>query len=474
MLRTLRQRSILSHILPVAIIVPLMGMALIHMLESQVLLPSLTTDLRGQALLAAQNAQRLPDVWQDATQARALVAEIAQSVEARVMLLDPKGRLLASSDPADADRLGQQLQIAGWATVAAGEASTHTAYSQSTQEEIVDALVPVMGQDRQVVGVVRLSHRLATVYEQFVRLRYLIAGIMAGGLLLGAVAGWLLALNLEHPLQQVNQAVSQLTSGERSTPLPERGPQELAQLAHSVNTLVERLHILEQARRQLLSNLVHELGRPLGALRSAVQALLGRSGGDAALRQELLVGIDEEINRLQRLLDDLVGLHEQALGTLELRRQPTGMSEWLTHTLGPWREATRAKGLHWQASVPDTLPSLEVDGDRLAQALSNLLSNAIKYTPPAGTVSVSAGVEEDAVWIRVSDTGPGIAPEEQERIFAPFYRSQADRRFPQGMGLGLSIAQALIAAHGGWLELESTPGMGSHFTIWIPLSPQER
>jgi signal transduction histidine kinase len=126
--------------------------------------------------------------------------------------------------------------------------------------------------------------------------------------------------------------------------------------------------------------------------------------------------------------------------------------------------------------VPDTLPSLEVDADRLAQALSNLLSNAIKYTSPAGAVSVDAGVEEDenAVWIRVSDTGPGIAPEEQERIFAPFYRSQADRRFPQGMGLGLSIAQALIAAHGGWLELESTPGMGSHFTIWIPLSPQER
>jgi two-component system sensor histidine kinase BaeS len=325
-LRTLRQRSILSHVLPVAIIVPLMGMALIYMLESQVLLTSLTTDLRGQALLAAQNAQQVPEIWQDASQARAFVAEIAQSVEARVMLLDPEGRLLASSDPADADRLGQQLQIADWATVAAGEASTQTTYSQRMQEEIVDALVPVMGQDRQVVGIVRLSHRLTTVYERFVRLRYLIAGVMAGGLLLGAVAGLFLALNLEHPLQQVNQAVSQLTSGERSTPLPERGPQELAQLAHSVNTLVERLHTLEQARRQLLSNLVHELGRPLGALRSAVQALLGRSGGDAALRQELLVGIDEEINRLQRLLDDLVGLHEQALGTLELRRQPTGMS----------------------------------------------------------------------------------------------------------------------------------------------------
>jgi hypothetical protein len=129
-LRTLRQRSILSHVLPVAIIVPLMGMALIYVLESRVLLDSLTTDLRGQALLVAQNAQQLPGIWQADAQARAFVAEIAQSVEARVMLLDPQGRLLASSDPADTDRLGRQLQVANWATIVAGGPTTQTAYSQ--------------------------------------------------------------------------------------------------------------------------------------------------------------------------------------------------------------------------------------------------------------------------------------------------------------------------------------------------------
>jgi len=472
MLRTLRQRSILSHVLPVAIIVPLMGMALIYMLESRVFLENITTDLQGQALLAAQNAQQFPSIWQDATQARAFVAEIAQSVEAKVMLLDPEGHLLASSDPADADRLGQQLQIAGWATVAAGEPSAQAAYSQRMHEEIVDALAPVMGQDGQLVGVVRLSHHLATLYERFLRLRYLIAGVMLGGLLLGAVAGLFLALNLERPLQQVNEAVSQLASSEQTVPLPERGPQELAQLEHSVNVLVERLHSLEQARRQLLSNLVHELARPLAALDSAIEALLGGSGGDEAIRQELLEGMHGQVGRMSRLLDDLVGLHGQVLGTLELDRKPTHISPWLNQSLPSWREAARAKGLHWQASVPNDLPILEVDPDRLGQALGNLLSNAVKYTPAKGTVSVTAGVAQNAVWIRVSDTGPGIAPEEQERVFVPFYRSQRERRFPQGMGLGLSIARSLVAAHGGWLELESTPGTGSHFTIWIPFSPQ--
>ncbi len=110
----------------------------------------------------------------------------------------------------------------------------------------------------------------------------------------------------------------------------------------------------------------------------------------------------------------------------------------------------------------------EIDPDRLAQALGNLLSNAIKYTPE-GTVSVEASVQDSRVAIVVSDTGIGIAPAEQERIFEPFYRSRRDKRFPQGMGLGLSIARDLVHAHGGRLEVESTPEQGSRFTIFLPL-----
>jgi two-component system sensor histidine kinase BaeS len=183
--------------------------------------------------------------------------------------------------------------------------------------------------------------------------------------------------------------------------------------------------------------------------------------------------MDEEVDRLAHLLDDLSGLHDQVLGTLELHRRPISLSEWLTHILPPWREAAQAKRLKWKASIPASLPTIDADSDRLAQVLGNLLSNAIKYTPPHGTVTLSAGVEKQEAWIQVGDTGPGISPEEQERIFAPFYRSQQGRRFPQGMGLGLSIAYALVAAHGGRLELDSSPGLGSSFTVWLPLDAQK-
>jgi signal transduction histidine kinase len=425
--------------------------------------------LEGQALLAAKIAVGRAEIWQDPQQAQAFVAEIGQDLDTRVMLLDAQGHLLASSEPADAERLGQTIQPDGWATVMIGETSVRSVYSRQMQEEIVDVLVPILDQGMQIAGVVRLSHQLTNVYEQFLRQRYLVGGILLVGLLLGSVVGWVLALNLERPLQDVTGAARRLASGEQLAPLPERGPKEIQNLLHSMNVLVQRLLSLEQARRQLLSNLVHELGRPLGAFRSATQALLGRSGEDPALRRELLEGMDAEVEHLGRLLDDLSGLHDQVLGTLELNRQPTALGEWLAHTLPPWRESAQAKGLKWQATIPTDLPAVEVDSDRLAQVVGNLLSNAIKYTPPRGTVSVDAGVEGEEAWIRVSDTGPGITPEEQERIFAPFYRSQPGRRFPQGMGLGLSIASTLVAAHDGLLELDSTPGLGSRFTVRIPI-----
>ncbi len=473
MLKTLRRRFILSHVLPLLVVLPLMGIALIYVLETKVLLSDLARELRGQSQLVSDIAGTSPNVWSSTSGAQQFVGNVGQHLEARVMLLNPDEQLLASSDPADASRIGQRLDIPGWDLLLSGQTVERTTYSQSLHTEVVNVLTPVYGQNGQLLGAVQLTHQLVTVFQRFLRLRYLIAAVLLGGLLLGAATGWVLALNLERPLRQATVAVGRLASGQPLAVLPERGPSEIHNLLHSVNTLVERLNSLEEARRQLLANLVHELGRPMGALRSAIHALLRGADQDADLRRELLVGMNEEIGRLRRLLDDLAGLHDQAFGALELKRQPTDLGEWLARTLPPWREAALARDLRWQSDIPAALPTLAVDPDRLAQALGNLLSNAIKYTPQRGTIGVRAGVEKENVWIRVSDTGPGITPEEQERIFTPFYRNQSGRRFPQGMGLGLSIARDLIAAHDGWIKVDSEAGIGSHFTIWLPIESAE-
>jgi signal transduction histidine kinase len=473
MFGSLRVRLVLSQIVPLLIVVPLMGLALIYVLETRMLLGSLSRELGEQGRLIAWIARDRPDIWHDPYRGGAFVDEMGDLVQARVMLLDPAGTLLASTDPADGNRIGQQLALAGWDTVLAGQTHAQTAYSPTMRQEIVDVLVPVIGADQQVEGVIRLSQHWVTAAEEFLQVRFVIAGVLVAGLLLGAAAGLVLALNLERPIRQANRAVTRIARGELLTPLPERGPRETRELLHSVNILVERLHNVERARRELLANLVHELGRPLGAVRAAIEAILRGAAKEPSVQQELLEGMRDEIDRLRRLLDDLAGLHEQVLGTTELDRRPIALSEWLAHTLAPWREGAQIKGLHWEMDIPPDLPIGDIDPERLGQALGNLVSNAIKYTPLGGTVTTRAGLDGETFWIQVSDTGPGIEPKEQERIFAPFYRSQTGRRFPKGMGLGLTIARDLVTAHGGQLDLESTPGQGSQFTIRIPLISEQ-
>ncbi len=471
MLNTLRRRFVLSHVLPLLITIPVMGIALIYVLETQVLRPSLVNELQVDALLIAAVTDDMPGIWQDAAQAQAIVNRVDPTLEARVMLLDAGGRVLASTEPDEAWLVGQRLDHPALPSILAGAISTHTDtdYGPSMRSRIADVFVPVLGPQRQVMGVVRLSYPVGSVFAQFVRSRYLIAGVLIIGLVIGSAMGWFLAMDLSQSLRGVTQDVYRLASGQVFSPLPERGTREVRLLLQAFNALAQRLHTAEEARRHLLANLTHELGRPLGALNSAVQALQNGAAADAGLRAELLAGMATELQGLQRELADLTLLRDQLVGRPQLEPRPILLGEWLSNALSPWRETARGKGLRWEMAIPADLPVLEIDPNRVGQALGNLLSNAVKYTPAGGMVSVSAGTAEGTVWIRVSDTGLGISPQEQAHIFTPFYRGRQAKGSQQGMGLGLSIARDLIVAHNGRLELESALGVGSHFTMWLPI-----
>ena len=470
MLRTLRSRFILSHILPLLLVVPLIGIALIYLLEVLVLLPTLSNELTAQSSLVLKLARSQSAIWSDPAQAQAFVSDVAQSLSARLMLVDPSGRLLASSDPADTARVGEQLDHPGLADILAGQPSAHEDYSPYLQAEIADVWLPATQANRPIAGVVRLSYQLTTVYDRFAQLRWLVGGVLLVGMVLGGLIGWVLAINLERPISQLTEAVNQLAGGQILTPLPEQLPEEIGVLVRSFNLLAERLRTLETARRQLLANIVHELGRPLGALQSAIEALQGGADEDPALRPVLLAGMADESHRLQRLLDDLSEHYDQVLGALELTCRPIVLQEWLPPVLAPWREAAQRKGLDWSVQLPNGSLNLEADPDRLGQAIGNLLSNAIKYTR-RGAISIEAEAEPSVVHILIKDTGPGIPLEEQARIFEPYYRGVSVGRFPQGMGLGLTIARDIVVAHGGQLEVESLPGQGSCFTLSLPLAP---
>jgi signal transduction histidine kinase len=472
LLNKLRHRLILSHLLPYLIIIPVIGMALIYLVETQVILTGVASELTEQGVLVAALAQDHPEIWTDHNAAQAFSDEVTPHLNARLMLLDAKGILMGSSDPTDAERFGQSIELMGLDSLSSGRIHINLDYSAHLHADIVDVLIPVMGPDQTVVGAFRLSRSLSDVSERFVHLRYIITGVLAGGLLLTILLGLVLSLNIERPLRKLVETVQRLAYGEEGRLLVEQGPDEIRILQRAVNQLIARLNDLEQLRQRLISNLVHELGRSLGALRAAIQALLRGGSKDPHLEHDLVAGMDEETKQLRRLLDDLANLQDVISGNLELNRYPLDVRKWLLFALRPWEMVAREKGLHWSENIPADLPPIQVDSARLDQALGNLISNAIKFTPTAGNVSISVDGDTQQISIRVQDSGPGIPLEEQERVFIPFYQvSCGNQTSGHGMGLGLSIAQELIVRQGGRILVDSEVGKGSSFTIVLPVSP---
>jgi signal transduction histidine kinase len=468
MLRTLRNRLILSHVLLLVIVIPLLGILLIYTLETQYLIPSLTRNLEWDAQLLADLFQEFPQVWEDPRLANDLLERLDPERTERILLLTQQGTLVGSTDPTDLEQEPVFDIDSDLNRLREGQVVSHLLNNQQLNEEVIEVTAPVLGPDSQLEGIVRLTYRNENYLEEFLRLRYLIGSILLVGMLVGGVLGSLLALNIGKPIHQVTEAVYGLASGTRSQPIKESGPEEIQQLQRAANHLVEQLHTLEDSRRKLLANLVHELGRPLGALRSAIQALRRGAADDPLLMDELLVGMDGETIRLERLSEDLAELYEQVLGRLELEFQPVTLGEWLPGVLAPWKAAAIDKQLSWELSIPSTFPTICFDPNAMAQAVGNLVSNATKFTPVGGKISISSDLLEDEFYIRVEDTGPGISPLEQKKLFTPFSRSSQGQRFPQGMGLGLTIVRDIIEAHGGRIEVNSVPGSGSQFTLWLP------
>jgi len=468
MFRSLRNRLILSHILPAMLVIPLMGVAMVYVLETRLLLPMVYRNLAKDATLMAEITRNQPVFWQNSEAAQALVDGVSPYLVGKVSFVALDGHMLASTDSTDSGSGTQLVELPDLTGVAQGEVIQ---LQRGIQAEV---FTPVFDLSGKPIGIIRMTTRVVTVSDEVYQLRYLLGAVLLFGVLAGVGLGSYLAFSINRPIQRATRSIQALANGDWQAHVQEQGPEEMRRLAETVNTLVDRLNSLEKSRRQLLANLVHELGRPLGAIRSAIQALLKGANKDPQLSSDLLTGLDSETARLQRLLDDLAGLHDQVLGRLELNRQAVQLNEWLTATLSPWETAAQEKGLDWEVEIPQGLPAIEMDSDRMVQAIGNLLSNAVKFTPAGGKVTTTVKFTDEQLVVQVADTGPGIPVEEQSKIFQPFYRGAHGRRIVQGMGLGLSIAHDIVTAHGGEIDLQSTPGAGCQFTVRIPVDiPQE-
>ncbi len=230
---------------------------------------------------------------------------------------------------------------------------------------------------------------------------------------------------------------------------------------------LSELRRLETVRREFAANASHELRTPLASLRAVIETL--EAGvDDPEVQREFLGRMHVDIDRLTQMTNELIELSRIESGQVPLRRRPVDPAEVAHHAAEMLRPQAERGGLTLTVEAPSGLPWVEADPDRLQSALVNLIHNAVKFTPAGGSIRVRARASDGTIAFSVTDTGPGVAPEDLPRIFERFYKADKSRA-GGGTGLGLAIARHIVQAHGGRIWVESIEGKGATFNFTIPV-----
>ncbi len=227
---------------------------------------------------------------------------------------------------------------------------------------------------------------------------------------------------------------------------------------------------LARARRDLIANVSHELKTPLTAVKGFME-LLENEGIGQERRQEFLGLMSQEVGRLERLIAEQLELARLDAGALSLEREPVDLGALAVEVAASRRLLSEREGVELAVSVPGAEVVVDADGARIEQILLILLDNAVRHTPAGGKITVGVGVDGGHGTVSVRDTGRGISQDSQQFVFDRFYQADPSRE-GRGLGLGLAIARGLADAHGGSIEVRSTPHVGSVFTVRLPLVSQ--
>jgi signal transduction histidine kinase len=235
----------------------------------------------------------------------------------------------------------------------------------------------------------------------------------------------------------------------------------------------EQLRSLDRLKDDFMSSVTHELRTPLTSIRALAELMLDDPAMDTAQRQQFLGLVVAETERLTRLVNQVLDMAKIESGVAEWRSTKVDLRALVQQAVQTTQELFRERGAVVALKLPDAVPPLQVDPDRLTQVLVNLLSNAAKFVPLGqGRVEVSLHCDDDRVTITVQDNGPGVPPEQKELVFDRFRQGGDAAHRPQGTGLGLPISRRIVEHFGGRMWLDSRPGQGACFSFELPLHPE--
>jgi two-component system OmpR family sensor kinase/two-component system sensor histidine kinase BaeS len=347
-----------------------------------------------------------------------------------------------------------------------------------SSEERTKAVAITPDGSEEVIGYLLLSlpsaggeDRLGNLEKEFLarvqKVLWIGAALAVG---LGLIMGVILSRSLTAPLQRLAAAARAVAGGNLDQRVKLEGSAEMAEVGQSFNEMTSALKKAEVLRQNLVADVAHELRTPLSVLQGNLRAILDDVYD---LDKTEISRLYDETRLLSRLVDDLRELALADAGQLHLNLRPTDAAQVIRSTTDSLALAVEAGQVVLTTTIPDSLPTVQADPDRMAQVLRNLLVNALRHTPAGGSVTVTASTAGRALEIAVADTGEGIAAEDLPHVFERFWRADPSRarddRLAGGTGLGLSVAQSLVEAQGGRIWAESALGEGTIFRFTLPL-----
>ena len=326
--------------------------------------------------------------------------------------------------------------------------------------------------------VIALANVAATAYLMFLSPHdlALLTLLLLFSLFLSLSFGFYLAGALAGSLRALATAATRMADGDLSARAEPTSRDELGEVARAFNAMAARVEEsfqrqrdLEQARKDLIAAVSHDLRTPLASLQAMVEAVNDGVVTDEATVQRYLRTMQSEITSLSALINDLFELSQLDAGVLRLQCEASPLQELLFDTLESMQPQAERRNLRLSGTIAPTLAPVLIDAAQVQRVLYNLVQNAIRHTPSDGSVVLEARDAGAVVEVSVADSGEGIPESELPRVFDRFYRGDRARTREQGgAGLGLTIARGIVEAHGGQIWVESSPGRGSRFTFTLP------
>lgn len=396
----------------------------------------------------------------------------ADELKVRFLLIDQRGVVVTDTADALTNQPADQLMHEGGQIERDRLAGfTFTTYQgQIVFQARAAPVAQIVAQQYRVLMLVPQSD-IAQAWRDLLPRVALSGGI---ALIVAVLVGTVLARSITRPVAVVTHASEEMARGVYAQQIPARGHDEIGRLAGAFNTMASRVSRSHQAMRDLLGNVAHELKTPLTSIQGYSQALLDGMVTTPEEQARVARIINDEAERMRRLVEDLLYLSRLESGQLVIERAPVRIPALLHTAVERARPRLAGSTKQLRLQLPVDLPTVMGDEGRLDQVLGNLLDNAARHTPDGGTITVSAQWSPGGVTVRVHNSGSYIPPEHIGRIFERFYQADPSRtRDGHRGGLGLAIAREIVAAHGGALTATSDPDTGTEFQVVLPASVRD-